>query len=496
MLCAAAVVAGMLAFLYASMRQPRYNVSASIIILEDTPSGPMNLMSQLSLNNLLGGSSSVDNEEFVMNSHSVFESMVRSLGLNTSYIIKDGLRKRLQYPEAPVMMDCNPAIADTLMTGIKFKVAVNTDGKADITAVTSQGVKIGEMKGVALPANINTPLGDFNFFTTDRYVPGKKIKEIITYKSYSFAAEDYEKIVKIGISSKRADAISLTVTHVSPVLGKLILNGLIEAYNEKGSAEKQLRGETTINFIDKRIGQLSQQLYETEQSLSDYKRDHKLANINVDVTYSFEEHAALQREIVRAESELEMFNIVKERLQQNNNDDLLPELTFYNEPMPSIEKYNDMVMRRRELAKTARRGNQVLERLDADIASMRQNIIVTVDQKCSQLSASIAELKRKDNSSTARIGNVPAQERDLREIMRNQQIQEQIYVFLLEQREQQAMNSLNSLPRGIIVDAPYVMQKPAGIGRLLLTIIGLAVGLFASAGIYYLKFLWDNGLKG
>lgn len=482
-----ALLFGLLGFLYGTLRQPRYTVCASVLISEDTPASALNLVSQFSLGNLLGGSASVDNEELVMNSHGVFTETVKELGLNVQYKVKDGLRYKLTYPVAPVMVDFNSVISDTLTMPLKFSINVNESGKTSIRIKDRKGNKVGEMKNVDLPVDLNTDYGVFNIFFSPQAVKGKKIKETVSVKSFSNAAEDLEEDVKIGVMSKRADAISLQLTHVNPGLGKLIIGTLIDAYNAKGISEKNLRGNATIDFIDKRISELSTQLEAIEDNLSDYKKKNNLTDIQSDVAYSFEEHGELQKLIIQQEADLRIFETLKAELENENVHSPLPDIILNTENQNSIQEYNSLLLRRKELARTAKEGNIALGQLDDRIEALRKSILLSVEQTIRSTSASLAQLKRRDIIPVGKMGAMPEQEKQLREILRNRQIQEQIYIFLLEQREQQAMNSLNSLPRGIVIDAPYVLQKPAGIGRLWLTLLGLFAGTFLCVGFFYLK---------
>ena len=491
---ALAAIFGLLGFMYGTLKSPRYTVKASVLISDNSGqgSGVLSLMSRFSLGNLLSGSASVDNEIMMLTSHQVFQDMVADLGLNTTYIVKEGIRKKFQYPVAPVMMDCNPAIADTISTSLLFNIKVSEKGLVDIVAKNSKKQTIGETRNASLPLNLTTDYGTFNFFFSDKYEAGKKLKEVVSFTNYSYAAEDYQRLVKVAIANKRADAINLSIDHVDPELGKLILSDLIQFYNYNGSLEKKTRGEATIKFLDDRIAQIIGQLGETETYLSDYKRKNNLSTIEADVEYNFTEHAALQAQITTLESQLEVLKVISAQLSHNNYDELLSQ-SAVTENVPNLSwmigNYNGLIMRRRELAKTAKEGNFALTKLDEEIATTRDNVKTSLLQAQDQINASLAELQKKDNVSKSRIGSIPTQEKDLREVIRNQEIQEEIYVFLLQQREQQAMSSLNSLPRAIVIDRPYMLSKPAGMGRFPLAIIGIFGALFMSLMLIYFKYL-------
>ena len=489
------VVLGFLGYMYGSLKTPKYTVKASVLIAPNSSSsGVLNIMSRFSIGNLLSGSSSVDNEQIMIYSHDVFQNMVENLNLNTTYLVKNGLRKTFQYPVAPVVMDCNPAIADTLMTSLKFDIKTDAEGNVDIVVRNGNKKKIAEVKNATLPLNLETAYGTFNFFFSDKYVKGTKLNETVNFTSYSAAAQIYQKLVKVSIANKRADAINLSMNHVSPELGKLILAQIIEAYNLQGSLEKRERGEATIKFIDARIDNIIGQLGQTENVLSEYKQKNNLSTIEADVEYSYTQHAELQSQIVGLESQLEVLKVISAQLTSGDTYNPLFQ-TPAIESMPNlswlINNYNGLIIQRNELTKTAKEGNFALARLDEEIKSTRQNVITSIAQAQVQLNTSLKELKKKDDQSWARIGNIPMQEKNLRELMRNQSIQEEIYVFLLQQREQQAISSLNSLPRTVMIDKPYVLSEPAGLSKLVLSAIGIFGGIICTVLYFYFLYIWN-----
>ena len=75
-------VCGALALAYAFSRQPEYQVTANVLI--DT--GDNDPMASLSFGGLFGAQNYVDDEIFVLTSHSLYTDVARELGLDLSLI--------------------------------------------------------------------------------------------------------------------------------------------------------------------------------------------------------------------------------------------------------------------------------------------------------------------------------------------------------------------------------------------------------------------------
>ena len=490
------IVFGVLAGIYAFLKTPQVTVKATVLIAEDSKPSALSLMSKMSLGNLFGGSGSVDNEQYVMGGHNVFEQVVKKLGLNVNYIVKDGLRKKFQYPTAPVMLQCDSNVTDTLSSSLIFKVKVNKEGLLSVKVLNDKKKTVGELKNKQMPALLSTPYGDFGFIKTDKYEKGKSLNETITLSSYSGAAEAYASLVKISLPSKRADVITLSINHVNAGLGKLILAYIIDTYNEIGSREKSENGFKTLRFIDERIAQVETELMESELSLEAYKSKNKIADVGADLGYAFQSHGVLQKTLVELETKLQSLELIKQYLNSGDESILIPEISLNDEdPIRAISDYNQLVMRRRELARSAKSGNVALEQLEHNISSLRSAILQNINQAIRTTQGAINEIKTKDREPLGKIGEVPEHEKNLRDLARQQTIKEQLYVYLLEQREQIAMTSLNSLPRGQVIENPYVLAKAPGLPKIYLVFAGLIFGFFLGAGFYYIRYIYSTFVK-
>lgn len=484
-----AIVGGILAFTYATFRTPRYKAVATIMIAEDSRPGALNLVNRLSLGNLLGGSASVDNEQYVIGSHEVFLNMVKQLGLNVRYTLTDGIKKKTMYPVAPLMMVCDTAISDTLSTTISFKAKISEDGLLTVKAKNGKGETIGTANDKTIPYTLHTDYGEFSFITGDNYKFGKAYSEKITIYNYSQAAQDYARLVKIAIPSKRADVLSLSITHSNTELAKLILASLIDFYNLSGNRQKHIKGEQTLSIINDRINAVQEDLAHIEDVIASYKQQSNITDVRTDVAYAYEVHGELQKSIIQQETLLQVLLLTKEYLSKSGENVLIPQLSFGEDNVIPVGEYNALLLRRIELSKTAKPGNVALNNLDEQIAAVKSSIENSVNRTIANVKASIAELNNKDKETITKLGSMPKQERELREVLRTQTIDEQIYVFLLEQREQIAMTSFNNLPRGQIVDKPYILDEVQGMGRIPFTFIGIVFGFIAIIMVYYFLYL-------
>ena len=141
------------------------------------------------------------------------------------------------------------------------------------------------------------------------------------------------------------------------------------------------------------------------------------------------------------------------------------------------------------MAQNAHSGNAALEAVDRQIEAMRKNLLSTVDKAYQAASVKVRELRSEMNAAQAALGNMPTQERQFRDIKRQQTIKEQLYLFLLKQREQSSMMLANSQMKGQIIDEAYALNEPLGMKNSMKLIVAFFCGLVLAGGYLYIRRL-------
>lgn len=473
------------------IRKEKFAVHANVLVQGETKS-PLAGLTDLS-SMLGGGSSGVLDEIYVMSSHSLYLDVVKKLGLNKRHYLRLGILNNVQqYPEWPIDVYASEEMLDSLRFGFNFKVSVKDRGTADIVVRGPYDYK-EKFKDVKLPYIAHTPYGEFTVDKTKYFPEGEEFTSKVNIWGYHKATELMEEEISADIAAKHSNVIKLSYITTCPAFGEAILNAVMDKYNERGIAETNAQAVKTAQFLDERIRMLAADLTESESSMQSYKERQGIVDVKHEATYQSTKRAAVEQELIQAETQLEIVKLTRDFISKPDNKYELIPLSIESQAMEkTIGEYNKLVMKRNELLKTVRPDNLAVVRVTDQIDAMRANIISSVNKLYENSLVGVRELRAQLNNTGSRLGNIPAQERAVLDMMRQLEIKQQLFLFLRQRQEENAMLMANAIPKGTIVDVAYTSTEPLGMGNKAILFIAILIALSIPPMILYARKLIRN----
>ena len=485
------ILALVLGILYLKLKTPEYQVNSKVSIRTEDIGGSISsassVMRSFGLSRGSGGAN-VEDESNIMGSYGYMRRVVRELQLNNRYVLKGflGIGDKDLYHGTPIELVYPVELGDTLSAYIEFRVDVKgKEGKVHMDA--------GDYKStynISFPGTIDTQYGSYTFRPTSTFDSyGDSYRLDITLSSYSHAAQIYQGMVVVDFLKKSSDIIILSLVDVNVPRGLDVLNGVIDSYNKEYDNDKAMVGSRTIRFLEERLDTVTGALLRADEAIERFKRSYNLTDIEVDAKGYWSQLSELEGRLLEAQTQLEVADLVYDLM----NDPTTPLISFSLSLTDKgvtelINGYNELVLQRDNMVKPGFERSQLVQDYDKQIEQLRKNILRSLDNFRSELNIVVSSVRKKTREMESRMGNIPEIEKTYMGLKRDQEIQQTVYLFLQEKREEAGVKSVPVLPRLRIIDEPYCLLKPASpdLFKVMLMVLFFGGVLVPIAAIYIL----------
>lgn len=484
------IVALTIAFLYLRYTTPEYIAEAKIQILDENSSGAgLGLFQDLEL--LSGGNKQVADEIEIINSRSNFIEVVKTLGLNTKIMAQGNIIDTELYTNPPVKV--NFIAADSIINKSSFEFYLQ------LSSTTSFGYAEQEdmpLKVLSFGANIPTPIGDIvvtpNMENFDRF---KEAKIKVVVDPVTVVAQNYRD--KINISSYEQMSNILSISLQDPIKEKAvqILNELIRVYNKNAIDDKRKIADRTSNFIDDRIAEIYTNLSSVDQTAEDFKTGKGVTDIASEANINLNVGVANQQELANMRTQLNIASSMKDIVEQQDSFEVLPGNVGLTDPTinSTTSKYNELVLERNRLLKSSNEKNPVIVNLDQQIRGLKRNMQSSLSSTVDNLGLQVNALSNQQAIFNSKIYSAPKNERALRDITRKQETTEQLYLYLLQKREEAQIAVASTAPKSKVIDYAYNPSPlPISPKRKIVYLAFLLIGGLIPFSIIYVRNLLDN----
>ncbi len=473
-----AIICTCIALLKTKSEPKLYNTSALIMLTTETSKqagSQAQVFGDLGMKVL---TTDLSNETHKIKSTKLMEDVVNHLGLNIQYYGRVYLREIDTYKHSPVKItplkkvDSNYSISILIKGNNDFEYAVDGNKK---------------WKKEKFGNKVVTPYGPVAVtktkLFTDQYVDYTVIAKVRTTTA---AAKQLLGNLKVEPADKVSDVLKLSLVTDNHELGIDVLNTLITCYNRDGISDKNRVARNTENFIADRIDAISKDLGTVDSQIEKLKT----ASVNDAVYADPAAGARYQDNSSDASLQLSLATSVRNALNSAGDHELLPSNTgIANAGIESqIKEYNDAMINYQQIAETSTDENPVMIEIKATLDTKRQNIQRAVDNYISQLSTKQTQAQQQVAQAQTGRQQMPAHEKAITQVGRQQNVKEQLYLYLLNKREENALQIAITEPNAKVIEPASGSATPFTPVTSRTVAIGLLIGLLIPAAILYLIY--------
>lgn len=483
-----------LALLYMMYAAPTYKRDALVMIRTNDDGNSMSantaMLQDLGINN---GNTPVENEIAIIGSPDLMREVVRRLNLNTSYTTREGIRTVDLYGSTlPVTVEM-PDLPE--QDYASFRLGLQSDGDFTITDLKRLKKKFDRapIHG-RLGVPVNTPLGRIIVNPAkgfDKIAKGSEMTVNVSRTSVRSAATGYAKALKTTVDKKMDNVVELSLTGPSIEKTTDILNTLIAAYNDSWMMDKREMANSSSEFIDERIQVLQQELGDVDHDISQFKSNNMLPDVTAAAQLYMTQASKGEEDLRQLENQEYMLRYVRNSLRDTKNGykPLPSSLGVINAPALSqqLVQYNTRVSERNSLASQSSDNNPLLATMDAELDASRHALIATMDNEIAAVQEQIKTQHAMMGKAKSQIASNPNQARYLLSVERQQKVKEELYLFLLQKREENQLNQALSSSNTRMIRSTDGPDDPVAPRKAIILLLAFVCGLAIPAGLIYLK---------
>jgi len=481
-----------IAYIYLARISPLYEQSTVLLVKNDSqgndaPSTLLEVSSGFS-------NSGVGNDIYILQSHQLMHKVVEQLRLDITYSAQKRFRRDPLYAESPIKVllpvDNNASFSMEIipLNNQKFRLL--------FPEISYEAVEGEKNFGDTIP----TQWGNMVVYPVLENLPAFINKSVfVSVTSIESATKRFQSKITTSVADKGTTLVKIVCSDANISRAKAILNTLVEIYNETIIEDKNRIAANTAAFIDDRIAIISKELGSVEEEYTDFRQRNRIIDISSSANQYLSESSRVKEESKDLETQLTVAQYVKA---------YLSDITYKDKPIPNvsgigdvgiqgqIQAYNTLLLQRDRVLSNSGENNPVVQGMNKNMNAMRETISGSMDNYISTLNLRLSQSRSAENQLINNIQAVPKQEKMALNIMRQQAIKESLYTFLLNKREENALQLAITVANIRVVETPFGSSAPVSPVRSNIFLIAFILGLLIPAGILALYMMWNTSIHG
>ena len=404
-----------------------------------------------------------------------------------NYATQGRVKDVILYRNQPLNVDVDQAHLDRLnapinLTITKDSLTYNVSGTYFVPTDenSSEGPFSINRKITSLPATIATRAGIITISSNNGHTLQKAQVLKVSIVSPRMASNKYASELQVAQTAKSTSIAQLQLRDEVPQRSLDYLKQLSIVYNRQANEDKNTVALRTEKFINARLEKINAELGKTEGQLQSYKQQNGIVELKMNAGNSVAKQNSSELKLAEVETQIELFNTIAKEVESSsrNLSQVIPSNVGLDDQSSTslINKYNELVLERNRLLRSASESSPVVEPLTIQIRELNGNIRRAIAAARQNLQIQRDAVLTQVNKFNAQVAETPQQERMLTQIDRQQEVKSGLYLMLLQKREENSISLAATADKGKLIDDPQLVGKISPDSTMIM-LIALLIGL-------------------
>lgn len=506
-----------IAFVYAKLTTPTYEVSSSMLIDASGNNRVMSAESQY----LEGGvqlmemETNLFNEIGIMKSFSLVRRTLEDLNFNISYFAGDWKKNKEYYGYFPFKVILTEKAVQSL--DLSFDIKILSKERFALTIESKKFI-------VSNPVTKSNRKIEKDFFYSEEFSFGELIQhdyfnlllELPEYNvvadefeglELSFIVHDYDDLANGYISSLNVENIDIQASILQIGLSGTMVNKeidflakLMENYMDDKLMVRDKIGSTKEAFIRKQLHSISDSLARAEMNLEAFKRNKQALNLTATASNAMQQSQILQSEIAKIEFDIKNYNSVIEYLKDSSNARKMvaPSAVGIDDQMlnASLMELQRLYSEKVKKQFFVTRNNQELGNLNSQITKTTELLLENLKSLVQSSELALEAANSQLSNFMGRISALPTREIQLLNIQRRKALYENLFNYLSQELAKTGIARAESVSNTRILEQPRMVgDGPVSPKTKLMLVLAVIIGLIVPLGWIVLVSSFDDTIQ-
>ena len=473
---------------------PVYLRTASILIKSEDKTSEISALADMGLTQV---STNITNEILSLKSGTIASEIVRRLNLDVEYVKEGTFHEEILYGvEQPItvsFIDLN----DT--ESASFEVCLAEDQNVTLKNFSYNGSFTGDEISAKFNDTIQAPVGRIVIKPAGTLHAGQNDELTVRRRNFNEVTASVQGRIDAQLRDRNSSILDVSFRDVSPVRAEDILNTLVAVYNENWVKDRNQKTINTNQFIKERLALIEQELGDVEQEISDWKSNNLILDVGSTGGVAMGEASSAEQELRELGNQIYMTRFVRNYLTDGQHENqLLPTNLAMTNPSIGVQisEYNALLLKRNNHLANSSLQNPLIIDMDQQLATLRKTIVQALDYEMTVLQAKQGSIQAVHRQAVAKIAANPRQSLDLLSVERQQKVKEQLYMFLLQKREENELSQAFAAYNSQQIEAPHGSNVPIEPVPQTILLTAFILGLVIPGGIIALREIMNTKVRG